>query len=279
MERVFSLSGLLVLPLWALFILAPRWRVTLRVARSPGIVLLPIVLYAALVLPALATILPVVARPTLASVIALLATPVGATAAWAHFLAFDLFVGRWIFLDADAARTTPRALAAPLVSLILVLTLMLGPLGLLSYLVARTGWLQDAYRRVRQGNRALARLGLGCLALLAVALGLMAIDSRQVLGASTWLKPAKFALSVAITSFTLAWVLRHLPLPTKGGRRAVALVVWLFALELVIIAVQAARGVPSHFNNATALDGFLFGVMGLGVVVATGGIAYIAFHS
>ena len=35
-----------------------------------------------------------VARPDLAAVAALLSTPAGATLAWAHFLAFDLMVGR-----------------------------------------------------------------------------------------------------------------------------------------------------------------------------------------
>ena len=60
----------------------------------------PALAYLVMVVPRLPEILPVVARPELPAVAALLGTPAGATIAWAHFLAFDLFVGRWIYLDA-----------------------------------------------------------------------------------------------------------------------------------------------------------------------------------
>ena len=50
----------------------------------------------------------------------------------AHFLAFDLFVGRWEYLDARERQLTHWLLAP-----CLFLTLMLGPLGLLAYLGAR----------------------------------------------------------------------------------------------------------------------------------------------
>ena len=59
-------------------------------------------------------------------------TPEGATIAWAHFLAFDLFTGRWAYLDSQA-RGLPALLMAPLLFAIL----MVGPLGLLLYLAAR----------------------------------------------------------------------------------------------------------------------------------------------
>ena len=51
---------------------------------------------------------------------------------WIHFLAFDLFVGRWAYLD-----SRERGLSAWLVSPILVFIFMAGPLGLLMYLTAR----------------------------------------------------------------------------------------------------------------------------------------------
>ncbi|MEX1368657.1 MAG: abscisic acid-deficient protein Aba4 family protein [Nannocystaceae bacterium] len=52
--------------------------------------------------------------------------------AWVHFLAFDLFVGRWVLLDARE-----RGLSSWLVSPTLVTVLMFGPLGLLLYLGLR----------------------------------------------------------------------------------------------------------------------------------------------
>jgi hypothetical protein len=90
-------------------------------------------LYAALVLPRLAAIWPAVSRPTLNGMAALLGSPAGATIAWAHFLAFDLFVGRWIYLDSQERRVSAWFLAP-----VLFLTLMLGPAGLLFYLVIRS---------------------------------------------------------------------------------------------------------------------------------------------
>ena len=281
METLFSTANLLVLPFWGLMILAPRWRWTVALVRSPLIVLPPIAIYAALVLPHLGEILPVVARPDLPAVVALLGGPLGATAAWAHFLAFDLFVGRWIFLDARS-----RGLYAPLVSVIMVVTLLLGPLGLGGYLavVAARGRLGAAGRQLRrflglitEGSRPLALLALGSVALLAVTAVLMLVDPRLLGAAPLWLKPAKFAASIALSAATLALLLRHIQLPARGGRRAVALIVVFATLELVIITIQAARGVASHFNVASTLNTFLFSAMGIGIVIFTLAIGYIAF--
>lgn len=132
MEAIFSLSGLLVMPFWALMIFLPHWRWTLRLVRSPLVVLPPALLYAALALPRLTEVFPAVSSPTLAGIAALLGTPAGATIAWAHFLAFDLFVGRWIYLDGRE-----RGISALLMAPMLFLTLMLGPLGFLLYVVLR----------------------------------------------------------------------------------------------------------------------------------------------
>ncbi len=74
-----------------------------------------------------------VSNPTLASIAALLSTPAGAMLGWVHFLAFDLFVARWAYLD-----SRERRISAWLVSPILVLVLMVGPLGFLLYLGLRT---------------------------------------------------------------------------------------------------------------------------------------------
>jgi hypothetical protein len=84
------------------------------------------------VLPRLGEIWPAVSRPTLSGVATLLGSPAGASIAWVHFLAFDLFVGRWIYLDSQE-----RGVRAWLMAPILFLTLMLGPVGFLLYLIMR----------------------------------------------------------------------------------------------------------------------------------------------
>jgi hypothetical protein len=77
-------------------------------------------------------VLGAVSSPSLGAIAPMLGTPEGATVAWVHFLAFDLFVGRWVYLDARARGITPW-LTSPL----LFLTLMLGPAGLLGHLLVR----------------------------------------------------------------------------------------------------------------------------------------------
>lgn len=143
MEALFGLVNVLVLPFWGLMILAPYWRWTERIMRSPWTAAPPAVMYAWLlvssaVAPAggasLNEVMAGLANPSAAGIASLLGTPFGATVAWAHFLAFDLFVGRWVFLEARQLKLT-HWVVAPL----LFLTFMLGPLGLLGMLVVREG--------------------------------------------------------------------------------------------------------------------------------------------
>jgi hypothetical protein len=133
MSAIFGLSNLLVLPIWALMLLLPRWRWTTRIMCSPLVSLAPAAVYSALVLPHVGAIWPVVSRPTLGGVAMLLGSPQGAAIAWVHFLAFDLLVGRWIYLDSQE-----RGLSSLLMAPVLFLTLMLGPAGFLFYLAVRT---------------------------------------------------------------------------------------------------------------------------------------------
>ncbi len=75
MGLLFRLSNVLVLPVWALMILLPRWRWTTRIMRSPLVSAAPAALYGALVLPRLGEIWPAVSRPTLSGVATLLRSP------------------------------------------------------------------------------------------------------------------------------------------------------------------------------------------------------------
>ncbi len=264
MERLFALSGLLVLPFWFLMIVLPRWRVTTKIIASPFIAAGPILLYAALVLPAIGEILPVVAQPRLDSVSTLLGQPLGTTAGWAHFLAFDLFVGRFIYLDARQ-----RRLSALMISPLLLATLLLGPLGLGGYLLLRGNTLSRArllasafLRKITTGNQSLFWLAVGSSALFLVTSLLAWFDPRQVLGVSTWAKPAKFSIAVALAAVTLSFIVSHLDEQRRGMRRAIGVVTVTAVIELIAITWQAGRGVPSHFNNRTVVDLALFQVMG-----------------
>jgi hypothetical protein len=65
---------------------------------------------------------------TLAQVSQLFSVPTVVLAGWIHYLAFDLFVGSWMARD-GYERRIPRLVMIPC----LLMTLMLGPLGLLVY--------------------------------------------------------------------------------------------------------------------------------------------------
>jgi hypothetical protein len=124
-------------------------------------------------------------------------------------------------------------------------------------------------RRIWTASPPLTATGLVMLAALGAALAGLWLDPRVITGAPAWLKPAKFALSAAIYSLTLAWVFTYLP---DWGRTR-RLVGWtsaiVFALEVGIIDAQAWRGTTSHFNLGTPLDAALFAVMGLAILLQT----------
>jgi hypothetical protein len=120
------------MPFWFLMIFLPRARWTRRIMESPLVVVAPALLYTALVIPVIREVLPIVNQPSLTAVAALLGSPAGATIGWVHFLAFDLFVGRWVYLDSRDRDLSPWLMAP-----VLYLTLMLGPLGFSLYLAVR----------------------------------------------------------------------------------------------------------------------------------------------
>ena len=145
MATVFDASFLLVAPFWFLMIVLPGWRVTRRVVASPWIAAPAAALYLALVVPGLPGVLAAVSSPSLEAIAPMLGTPEGATVAWVHFLAFDLFVGRWVYLDARQRGVSPWV-----VSPLLFATLMVGPVGLLGYLAVR-GWASRGRTAAAQG--------------------------------------------------------------------------------------------------------------------------------
>lgn len=120
-----------------------------------------------------------------------------------------------------------------------------------------------------KGSPPLAATGALMLVVLAgAAIGLI-VDPRLITGAPAWLKPAKFAASIAIYTFTLAWIFTVIP----EWRRTRRVVGWITAvtmvLEMALISLQAFRGTTSHFNVATLADASVFAVMGAAIVVQT----------
>jgi len=94
------------------------------------------------------------------------------------------------------------------------------------------------------------------------------IDPRIITGMPAWLKPAKFAISIAIYTLTLAWVFGYLTERPRLRSMTGWITSVVMALEMGIIGIQAARGTTSHFNVATPLNAALFTIMGAAILIA-----------
>ncbi|WP_438007664.1 hypothetical protein WME89_02350 [Sorangium sp. So ce321] len=113
------------------------------------------------------------------------------------------------------------------------------------------------------------------LALLVLLLGLASLDERLVMGVNAWIKPAKFAASIAIYLLTINWLIGDVALPPRGRRAVVWGTVALVSFEMIAITMQAARGVTSHFNQSSPFDGAVFALMGVAILANTGLAAYL----
>jgi hypothetical protein len=134
--QLFDFANLFVLPFWMLMIFFPKWGVTQKIMASllPFVVLagLYIYLFSGAITPESAQAL---SNPQLADIAQFFATERVAATGWVHFLAFDLFVGRWIYWEGQ--KTGIWTIHS------LILGLFAGPIGLLSHVL--TVWIQERF--------------------------------------------------------------------------------------------------------------------------------------
>jgi hypothetical protein len=272
-------------PFWTLMVVAPGWRWTHRIMSSPWSVTPPLLFWFIFALPRLGELLPHVARPTLAGWQELVAQPAALTFVWAQIIAWDLFVGRWIYLDSRRRGIHPLV-ASP----VILLATLLSPLAVPLYLLLRdrpgvrfTLFEPEAAPRstvpaALDGAGPVRRAVLGWHRPLMVAtafcwfVGLvsvvgLAVDDRVLVGAPIWLKGAKFGLSFGLYTLTLAWMLsfprRHVRLGQKLGTITAVTTI----IEVGMVVLQIVRGTRSHFNIATAFDATVWVVMASTVMV------------
>jgi hypothetical protein len=101
---------------------------------------------------------------------------------------------------------------------------------------------------------------------LLCAAGLV-VDRRIITGAPAWLKPLKFAISSMIAAWSFALCIASASI-WPGVRQVLDFVLAIALLiEIVLIDLQAARGITSHFNVSTPLDGMIYGIMGISIAV------------
>ena len=128
-------------------------------------------------------------------------------------------------------------------------------------------------KELKVRNEYLFYFGLLCVILSIVCIVLTKTTSKQVHGVNAWSKPFKFAVSIGLYSWTMAWYCHYLfdfnVTPFNWT------VITLFGFELIYIIFQASKGQLSHFNISTPTYSLLYSLMGLVAVLVTIYTAYI----
>ncbi len=127
---------------------------------------------------------------------------------------------------------------------------------------------------LRLRNEPLFFFGLICFGLAVVFLLLARFSSGQVMGINAWVKPTKFAVSLAIYAWTMAWFCHDLA-PSFAIKPFNYTVISLLGFELVYIAWQAGRGQLSHFNVSSPAYAGMFALMGIAITIVVFYTAYV----
>ena len=128
---IFAVSNAAAMVGWVTLIFLPRWPLVDKALRY-GLIAALSLLYTVLVFIYFFRV-PGGGFNSIAAVRALFMSDPVLVAGWAHYLAFDLFVGTWIAKEADKIGMS-RLLQAP----ILLLTFLFGPAGYFTLLVIRS---------------------------------------------------------------------------------------------------------------------------------------------
>jgi hypothetical protein len=110
-------------------------------------------------------------------------------------------------------------------------------------------------------NRTLTIFLIASILLTAIGILGMLVDPRIVVGMPNWAKSTKFGISLALYGATLLYVL---PMLTRRPRLTQFVAHGtgaILLLEIILIAFQALRGVPMHFNIATTFDAAIWYTM------------------
>jgi hypothetical protein len=134
---------------------------------------------------------------------------------------------------------------------------------------------------LNQRNEVLFYLGSVSLVLAALFAMASPFSSIKVMGVNAWNKPFKFAVSIGVYSWTIAWIGYYLP-QKQALSYCSWLIVVLLGFELLYIGIQSWRGQLSHYNTSTPLYAKLYILMAIaaaGTSVVTAYLANLFFQS
>lgn len=126
---------------------------------------------------------------------------------------------------------------------------------------------------LKSRNETLFYFGLICLVSALVFLSLTKFSNTQVYNVSAWYKPFKFAFSIFLFAWTMAWYCYYLP--SFNINYFSWAVIVLLGFEIVYIAIQAYRGQLSHYNLSSPIYSVLYVSMALAASLVTIYTAYV----
>jgi hypothetical protein len=137
------------------------------------------------------------------------------------------------------------------------------------------------WRRGRSVEKAGYVVGALLLASGLIHFGILVTSGGSWEGPLSMRKATTFGLSFGLTLITIVWVATFLRLSDRS--RAVLLGAFTVAcvLETALVTLQVWRGVPSHFNLETTLDGLIARSLaggGIALVTIIGALLLVAFR-
>ena len=130
-SEVFSISGMLAMPMWILMIFLPKWKVTRFLIDFKIIPLLLSIIYTIYIFISIQQG-GMMDFGSLASVMQLFTVENAVLAGWVHYLAFVLVVGMWMLDQNKELKIHPVVMAPCLFG-----TFMFGPIGFLLFMIIK----------------------------------------------------------------------------------------------------------------------------------------------
>lgn len=131
-SEVFSIANLIAMPMWALMVFLPKWKITNFLIDTK---LIPIILSIIYLIYIVISLMQGGGMDfsSLQSVMKLFTSEHAVLAGWVHYLVFDLLVGMWI-INENKKLGIHHLLIVPC----LLASFMLGPIGFLLFVTIKT---------------------------------------------------------------------------------------------------------------------------------------------
>jgi hypothetical protein len=141
----------------------------------------------------------------------------------------------------------------------------------------------DAVPRLPDQPRGLHRpllwVSIALAALVPVAIIGALFDDRILLGHPIWMKPLKFAISLAVYCATLAWMLSLQRKARRLGWWMGTVIAAGIAVEMVLVMIQVVfRGRQLHFNMSTPTDALIHNLMPTAIYLVWAAMLVVAIQ-